>query len=983
MTNETLQGLVRLTKMPDEDGPGDRIAGQYSYDVEFTGGAISNVTLTDVTINGTATARTETIVTDPGDYTVQPDDYVITVNKTVPEITTITLPASPTESRSIIVKDGQGEATDFPITIDGNGATIDGAPTLILDVNWESVEIIYNGTEWNPIGAYKSPADGDVVGPASSTDNAIARFDGTTGKIIENTGVTITGGDVIVSPVTTGTAPLTIASTTRVSNLNVARAGLADTITIVDSGADTTTFPMLAPSVTGNLAPVTDPQLTYNASTNNLATTTFTGALVGNADTATLAATATLATTVTVADTTDTTCNVALFEDATGSLGAKTDAGLTYNASTGILTATGFSGPITGTASAVNVVDAAGDTTTWPLLATNQTGGQTPATDAGLTFNATTNALTATTFIGALTGNADTATTATNIATATEAADTSCFPVFVTASGTQTLPGKTNTTLTYNASTSSLGATTLSATNLVLTGQSPTYTLGKMVYDTDNECLTFYNNDSNVSLQIGQENWYRVNNNSGSSIANGAAVKITGATAGLPTIALIQSNVADVCAGLATETIANGAIGYVTSGGLVRGIDTSAFSAGVTLYVSSATPGALTATAPAAPNYRIRIGTVGVSNASTGTILVNGLTTGLGLGAGNQVLGVNSGATGQEYKTVAGTANEITVTHGANSITTSIPAAVTFTGKTITGGTYSGPTLSGTVAGTPTYSGAAFYTAGNNYNNSVQNFRTYSNDATFFGISFSKSRDATPPNNTIVQSGDIVGYINFTGANGTTYDSAAYIQANIDGTPGASADMPGRLGFFTALNGTATPAESLRINNAGAVFMPRIGTSASAVNCRIDTASSPLNSFLIFSSSARYKKDIEPLWESEARSLLNLEPVWFRSRSKSDPENYGYWGFLAEDVAEINPRLVDWIDEPVWATDENGEVITDDRGVAQRISDGDGSYLKTHNKIPDGVNYLIMVVGLLHLVKDHETRIEELENKVNSLMEKN
>ena len=32
---------------------------------------------------------------------------------------------------------------------------------------------------------------GDVIGPASSTDNAIARFDGTTGKIIQNSGATI------------------------------------------------------------------------------------------------------------------------------------------------------------------------------------------------------------------------------------------------------------------------------------------------------------------------------------------------------------------------------------------------------------------------------------------------------------------------------------------------------------------------------------------------------------------------------------------------------------------------------------------------------------------------------------------------------------------------------------------------------------------------------------------------------------------------
>jgi uncharacterized glyoxalase superfamily protein PhnB len=51
---------------------------------------------------------------------------------------------------------------------------------------------------------------------------------------------------------------------------------------------------------------------------------------------------------ITVADTTDTTCFPALFESATGDLAPKTDAGLAYNAGTGVLTATGFAGPLTG-----------------------------------------------------------------------------------------------------------------------------------------------------------------------------------------------------------------------------------------------------------------------------------------------------------------------------------------------------------------------------------------------------------------------------------------------------------------------------------------------------------------------------------------------------------------------------------------------------------------------------------------------------------
>jgi len=108
-------------------------------------------------------------------------------------------------------------------------------------------------------------------------------------------------------------------------------------ITVADT-TNTTCSVALFESATGDLAPKSDAGATYNAATGVLTATGFagplTGAVTGNA------ATATNSTTVTVADTTDTTCNVALFEDATGSLGAKTDAGVTYNAGTGTLNST-------------------------------------------------------------------------------------------------------------------------------------------------------------------------------------------------------------------------------------------------------------------------------------------------------------------------------------------------------------------------------------------------------------------------------------------------------------------------------------------------------------------------------------------------------------------------------------------------------------------------------------------------------------------
>jgi hypothetical protein len=64
--------------------------------------------------------------------------------------------------------------------------------------------------------------------------------------------------------------------------------------------------------------------------------------------------------------------------------------------------------------------------------------------------------------------------------------------------------------------------------------------------------------------------------------------------------------------------------------------------------------------------YIYRAGGTDVAVADGGT----GLST---LGTANQLLGVNNGATGLEYKSLLGTTNQITVTHAAGSITLALP----------------------------------------------------------------------------------------------------------------------------------------------------------------------------------------------------------------------------------------------------------------------------------------------------------------------
>jgi len=130
---------------------------------------------------------------------------------------------------------------------------------------------------------------------------------------------------------------------------------------------------------------------------------------------------------------------------------------------TGVVTASSFSGSgvnLTNlpASTSITVADESSDTTCFPLFATAATGNLPPKSGTNLTFNSSTGALTATSFVGAVTGNADTATTSTNVTVADESSDTTCFPLFATAA-TGNLPPKSGTNLTFNSSTGALTST--------------------------------------------------------------------------------------------------------------------------------------------------------------------------------------------------------------------------------------------------------------------------------------------------------------------------------------------------------------------------------------------------------------------------------------------------------------------------------------------------------------------------------------------
>jgi len=102
---------------------------------------------------------------------------------------------------------------------------------------------------------------------------------------------------------------------------------------------------------------------------------------------------------------------------------------------------------------------------------------------------------------------------------------------------------------------------------------------------------------------------------------------------------------------------------------------------------------------------------------------------------------------------------------------------------------------------------------------------------------FVKSRGGTINTNTIVQNGDEVGGIFWYGAaGGTSYNVCAQISANIDGTPGATNDMPGRLSFLTTSDGSGGGTERMRINNSGEILIGKTTSHGSNYKLQVGDA---------------------------------------------------------------------------------------------------------------------------------------------------
>lgn len=220
---------------------------------------------------------------------------------------------------------------------------------------------------------------------------------------------------------------------------------------------------------------------------------------------------------------------------------------------------------------------------------------------------------------------------------------------------------------------------------------------------------------------------------------------------------------------------------------------------------------------------------------------------------------------------------------------------------------------------------------------------------TFTGQAAFPDGSASAPS--VAHTGDLNCGLYFPAADNVSLSTAGTERVNVnsDGNLGVGGGAGSTVRLFVKGSGTTNAASALACDNSAGTRLFDVlndGTARSAkwystttglaANVYVNTDGSLLRS----TSSLKYKTEVKDATAAEQDALItSLRPVTYKSLSDIDDPDTRFWGFIAEEVEEIDPRLV-----------THGE---------------DGS--------PEGVQYDRIIPALVGYIQRLEARIAVLE----------
>lgn len=214
-----------------------------------------------------------------------------------------------------------------------------------------------------------------------------------------------------------------------------------------------------------------------------------------------------------------------------------------------------------------------------------------------------------------------------DIVISTVSNDQNYYPVFASGSGvlTQAHIKSSFYPLSFNPSQNRLSVEN-STINTLTIGSGNISPVGTLEWNNGDGSISLGLKGGNSVLNLGQQNLVLSYNGIGNTLSKGQVVYISGAQGQRPSVNLAVSNLEKTSSktfGVAAESITSGSEGFITTFGILRGVNTASLTEGSGLWLSPTVPGALTMTKPEAPNHGVFVGVCVRSHAHSGEIFVS------------------------------------------------------------------------------------------------------------------------------------------------------------------------------------------------------------------------------------------------------------------------------------------------------------------------------------------------------------------------